>query len=386
MKSHIIPKNPSFNDIEVAIGDLYGNNDIALRLPNSLKYKGNMGVEGLVCQVLATWIRISKKTIFHSYSSPRDVECFKDLSLTLYGVIGVRLFDEVHFNDHSLVKPNDVLKYAFDAVRKVNSRQYNKAYKGSYLPVFSIKTPTVDKEFNNIFYLGRSEIDRQYVNSLVEQILGTMIKSHSKRDFLADFIESVAGIVAELFENTHNHARTDYKGDVLQKNFRAVIFSISDVDEYRMEHLIKNRGAQGFLSTYTQWSGWKKKHESKKLSILEITVVDSGPGFARRWTGKDSSELNYSEEVESVLKCFEKGKTTSTNFASGSGLTFVLNDLKKLNGWFRLRTGRVAASKSFFDSMGNNYLEEKDIEKKVSFIEGCSFNIVVPMVDVSDRG
>lgn len=69
MESYTLPKNLNFSGIEEAFKKLEDNENLKLRLPNGLKESGVFGLEGLVCQLIATWLRNNKgERIFHCFA------------------------------------------------------------------------------------------------------------------------------------------------------------------------------------------------------------------------------------------------------------------------------------------------------------------------------
>src|SRR5690606_15969350 len=120
-------------------------------------------------------------------------------------------------------------------------------------------------------------------------------------------------------------------------------------------------------------------NSTQKLRLLDITVVDSGPGFARRWTGLDKEDLSLKDEINAVINCFTKHGSTESTDSSGTGLNNVLTHIKSLQGWMRLRTGRTSIERSFYSDNGVPDITKSHINTEAQFVEGTVFNIVVPI-------
>lgn len=382
MESFSLSKNSNFSDIERALKILDENHSLKIRLPNGLQEAGVFGLEGLVCQFIATWLRNNKNgNTLHSYANKADEEEFENLSSSLYGICALRLADKILLNDKTEVHEKIALAIAFDRVKKINSGNLGEAFKGLYVAIPSIKSIKVNKEFNNPFYNKEAIIGAEAFKSLVEDALSVVVPQSGRGAFINALKANIAEIVRELFDNAHKHARENEFGDILPTNFRGVIFNSVNVTPERLDKLIENGGSDLVLFS-SEWKKWMND-AGRQLPVLDITVVDAGPGYARRWTGKSKENLTMQEEIEAVIKCFVKNNSTSPNYADGSGLTHVLTDLKKLRGWFRLRTGSVAVSRSYFDGAGDISIRAKDIVKMESSVEGVSFNIVIPLVDIN---
>ena len=385
MESFALIKTSNFKDLEKAFCLLEENKSLRIRFPNRLQEKGVFGIEGLVCLLLATWLRNNEgENILHTYADGVNEHAFEDLSSSFYGICALRLSDKILTSNKVEVDRKIALSIAYNRVRNVIAGNFKDAYKGMYVAIPSIKSLGVNREYNNPFYNQENVIGKQGFSRLIEEAIAVVVPQSQRNEFIKAVKPSVSEVVRELFENTHKHGRENEIGDVLPTNFRGVIFNSVDVTLSRLNKLVQS-GTEGMLGFTAEWAGWMKDNQ-RKLPVLDITVVDSGPGYARRWTAKSKKDLSYEEEVGAVVDCFKKNNSTSPNLGDGSGLTHVLTDLRKLRGWFRLRTGSVGVSRSFFDGMGSVEISDKDVKKAGAFVEGVSFNIVIPLVDITKEG
>ncbi len=385
MESYSLPKDINLLGIEDAFEIFETNNNLRLRLPNKLKESGVFGLEGLVCQLLATWLRNNNNNlIFHSFATSSELVNFENLSSSFYGICALRLVDKVWLANKQEVAPNLALATAFEYIKQMIAGDFKSPFKGQYVAIPAIKSVGVNREYNNPLYSGEQVIDKEAFNQLTHKVLERVVPQESKNAYLGDAKERVSNIIRELFDNTHKHARKNECGDILPTNFRGIIFNSVSLSSTRLGELISSVGGQDMLLFAAEWRKWMETH-NKNLPVLDITVVDAGPGFAKRWTGKLKEELTQAEEIEAVIECFVKNNSTSPNAADGSGLTHILTDLKRLRGWFRLRTGSVAVSRSYFDGLGSLEINAKDIHKMRTHVEGASFNIVLPLVDIKQE-
>jgi hypothetical protein len=123
----------------------------------------------------------------------------------------------------------------------------------------------------------------------------------------------------------------------------------------------------------------KKRLKEKSLRLLEVSVIDSGPGFACRWKGVSKNKLTIEDQKEAIIACFEKYKTTDFVSSAGSGLTNVMYDLRKLKGWFKLRTGNIFAEKSFLSENTPVSISLSDLKQTQAFAEGTSISFLIPL-------
>lgn len=383
MESFVLPKNSNFKDIENAFKTLEDYDSLRLRLPNSLQESGVFGLEGLTCQLLATWLRNNKNdNLLHSYANKAEKHQFENLSSSFYGICALRLADKILLSDKTEVDQKIALSIAFERVKKMLAGNFGGAFKGLYVAIPSIKSVGINKEYNNPFYNRDKVVGKEAFRKLIDEALAVVVPQSGKDAFIDSLKGNIAEIVRELFDNTHKHARENQNGDILATNFRGVIFNSVYVSPERLGKLITSVGGRNMLLFSAEWRKWMEEN-NKNLPVLDITVVDAGPGYARRWTGKRKEDLSMADEVGAVIKCFVKNNSTSSNIADGSGLTHVLTDLRRLRGWFRLRTGTVAVSRSYFDGKGTLDIKARDVDRMENHVEGVSFNIVIPLVDIT---
>lgn len=385
MALHEIKTDTNFKDIEDILHKLSGDQSAELKIPSQISIKGAFGIEGLVCQLIATWIRTNTRNrVLHTDVVGSKAADYDDLCSTTYGTLALRFADEIRNKHGVLINANDALMTAFERVRLMNSGKFLGVYKDLYVPLFSIRKPGVNKEFNNRLYTRSKKLDRDYLYDLFYPTLREIIDSTKYSSESISLLPPISKIICELFENAHLHARDDEHGESIEENFRAVLINSVSIGSEKLISMQRSGGINGLASIYTDWNGWMIRNDSD-IPVLDITVVDSGPGYARRWLSKSKEDLLVNKELESTIKCFKKSFTTSNNFASGSGLYHVLKDIRRLKGWFRLRTGRVSVSKAFFNGIGEENIDEEDFSAKNDFIEGVSFNIVLPLVQVGEK-
>ena len=128
-----------------------------------------------------------------------------------------------------------------------------------------------------------------------------------------------------------------------------------------------------------------KSHQLSK-AFLEITVFDTGPGLVRRWLSAQSQATNLAnikveEEFEVVRSCFSEHVTTKSILGSGQGLPTVLETLKKLRAFLRLRTGRLCLVQDFSEPTSVDFSLKHWLAAKPLLPDtlGAVYSIVVPL-------
>lgn len=128
-----------------------------------------------------------------------------------------------------------------------------------------------------------------------------------------EIAEGLGIILYQAFRNTHEWARHSLDGVPLRPGTRSV-------------HL-ESRGNGG---------------------LVELKVVDSGPGLASRILNQeDTSNLSWNEEIDACLECFKEGPSTSDLPHKGLGLSIVVRELKKLTASMQVHSGRIRMHQNF---------------------------------------
>jgi len=371
-----INKNVNFSDIENLAKKIISDKPSKMQIPNKLSHSGGFGLEGAVLQLFATWLRNSENHIIHTSVQNSASDNFSDLCNHLFGLCALRLSDSVLLSNKQEVDLVTALKPAIPIFKELRAENFKNAFKGMYLTIPSIKAALVkgshDREFDNPLYNNHEVVGAQKFHHLTMEALQVIEPNLSDID--PTLITHISEILRELFTNTHRHARTDVYGNPISKNFRGLIFNSLTLEKERLEEISKSGGGP-LTKFFAEWL----PEGNQKFHAIDITIVDSGPGFARRWHKLDKDKLTIEQEKEAIIECFTKHKSTDKADSSGSGLSNVLSDLKSLKGWFRLRTGRTLVEKSFFHREGNTIIENKDIKTRDVFMEGATFNIVIPL-------
>ena len=166
--------------------------------------------------------------------------------------------------------------------------------------------------------------------------------------------EALTTIVFETFKNTHDHARSEVTGADVQTSVRGLycrFYSIHEVESALAAlRLPTATPAERYLASFVQREPKPGVRFSPRPAIegfLEISVVDSGPGMAARWIGKRKDLDDGRSQLEAVLSCFQKGRTTTGSNGRGFGLWKVLMSLEQLRGFISVRTNAVHAYRQF---------------------------------------
>jgi len=379
-----IGKNSNFPELEILVSEILPLENVMLQIPNAFSFSGGFGLEGASLQVLSTWLRSSESHIIHtSTKHPAQSDSFESLCNHLFGLCALRLADTILSATKTEVPIQTALKPAIPIFEKLRREDYKNAFKGMYLAIPAIKAPAIknsrDREYDSPLYNNEQVVGSEKFLQITKMALASVLpQSISTNPLDPKLLENISEIIRELFTNTHRHARSDVNEHPYGKNFRGIIFNTIMLKRARVRELSSSGSSVLFFSE------WIPSGE-KTFKALDITVVDSGPGYARRWHRLDKDNLSLDQEKEAIIQCFKKHRSSDYTDSSGSGLTNVLRDIKALRGWFRLRTGRTLIEKSFFDQSGTSAIELNDIREMDTFMEGVTFNFIIPLATLTRK-
>jgi hypothetical protein len=216
---------------------------------------------------------------------------------------------------------------------------------------------------------------RLFVQDIVSQLASTWTAKA-----LREVSAPLAQLVKELMENADWWARTDEEGTPYRKgkSFRVLSFRLIEIDD---DNAALFGGSNHHLHSYLQTilleqgtpdagATSSRKRTINRNTFIELSVVDSGPGLARRWMAsrehdkrviKNLEEISLEDEERAVAECFQKWASSSHNSLRGIGLFSVARMLRERNGFMRMRTGRLAYLFGTSSAV-------KDVEQKVKGI------------------
>jgi len=287
------------------------------------------------------------------------------------------------------------------------------------------------REFIQALYheVDGNPIVRPYaqVRLVVQDILSQLSPTWTGKQ-LREVSEPLAQLVKELIENSDWWARTDETGEPYRKGMRVLSFRLINIDDDNAEIFAgSNIHLHNYLQNVLLDNGKPRSEQpssrerpTKQSAFVELSVVDSGPGLARRWLAsreqerkivKDLTDIPLSQEQAAIADCFRKWATSSHNSHRGIGLFSVARMLRQKNGFMRLRTGRLAylfgtksAIKDVESKLRNKprlggaeyellrdgthvFLEDKEMvyflrpwnDDELRAVEGTSYSILLPV-------
>ncbi|MEE4080380.1 ATP-binding protein [Pseudomonas viridiflava] len=374
------------------IEDLYQSHgtDPNLRLPNSMSHGGGLGVDAALAQFIVTWARTCEKSVLHLYASAGDdaIAQITQLAQNAAGFFALIMCNEVHAQDHQAIDRRAALiaiRPLVDAMFEGELR-YTASTRGARPTVINLfSVNNAKREFIKPFYFDHAlpkVQPKSWFSTLVETSSKLMNARGDQGALLKAGLPALGSVLWELISNADQHAVTDVDGVKYKKALRGTSIKFNRMNR---------QDALEYSANEPELARFILKHflKAEMLDFLEISVIDSGPGLARRWlTAKEKrpveslETLSLEAELEATLDCFKKHVTSKPQSPnSGMGLHNAVQALNKLEAFVRIRTGRLSLHQAF---QGSNEIMEFAPSTRyggrvLAAVEGTVFTICIPV-------
>lgn len=363
-----LPNLLTVDTLEAAYSAWDPASDATLQLPISLPTPLPFCVEAPLLQLIASASRRAKESlsvelIGLSRKNGGFTSAFTAALGNTHVLCGVIMADKV-LDEHQEVIPkadSHVFSRYLDAM---DSYEFLETHATAQTRVNLVCIQGARREFIQPLYhqVDGKMVVRPYpdVRLFVQDILSQLASEWTAKA-LREVSAPLAQLVKELMENADWWARTDEEGVPYRKgkSFRVLSFRLIDIDD---DNAALFGGSNHHLHSYLQTilldqgtpddgASSSRKRTIKRNTFIELSVVDSGPGLARRWMAsrdndrrliKDLEQVSRADEERAVVECFQKWATSSQNTLRGIGLFSVARMLRERNGFMRMRTGRLA--------------------------------------------
>lgn len=363
--------------------------DPFIRLPKSMSHGGLLGVDAALAQLVISWARSHEQSTLHLYADAQSApDQISQLGRTAAGLAALVMTSRIETEAHepidkrtalTIIRPFIEAMYEGDLRNTANER----GARPKAINLFSINFAKM--EFIKPFYHGERIPQIHSHTSFAGLLEMSSALMHTKRDKKALYrggLLALGSVLAELIANADQHSVTDVNGVKYKRGLRGTSVKASR---------IKKEDIHSHSNKEPQFALFVMKNMLKGedyLDFLEISVIDSGPGLARRWLStkrgfpvQDLRDLPLADELVATLECFKKHVTTKDSVSSGMGLHNAVQALNKLRAYVRLRTGRLCLYQAF---QGQDKVVEYDPknwsgDRELAAAEGTVFTICIPV-------
>jgi len=324
------------------------NQDEALYLPSELSNSLFGGVAAAI-QAVNTWGRFSNSREIILGGQSEDIESYLgEIVNRPHKFSAAMLAKKILISSSNLDIRGSVNLAASDAIENQAASKHGQQ-RGA-LCWFSFVDHST-KGFDKNFYTGSADeepVPRKLsqIENIIKSMVGKSIDVLGGAQKLSDDdMHDLGRLFFELFLNTHEHGSRKEARNKWLKPGQRVIYSngISLFDKALEKRTQRERG----LSTYLQSQRGSNVDKSR---FIEISIIDSGLGFYRRWVidrKHETQEGDLAFEYSIIKKCFTARQTSSGKDDKGFGLPVVMDRLTKLKGFMKVRSGRLSLFRDF---------------------------------------
>jgi hypothetical protein len=310
-----------------------------MRIPTRSQHH-QAGGEAAIVQALITWSQSVERPqlVTHVPDASDSDDQIGALTRQFFGLASSLLCDEAYAIDKSDLFTK-VREAGLQRLSLIQSERARDASRGPQLEILC--ADHLNKSGARLLYDIDSEgqptlkMPESFI-FLAANIRRAVIPDQLSRVIPKGFDAALGNALYELFKNTEDHARVDDEGNKLKRSLRGIQARRHAIASEKLIEFVK--GSPPLEAFCARLRPPRKKN--RDIQLIEISVLDSGPGYASSITQKPQSALTPAEEAEAVRKCFLKHATSKSSSSSGLGLCNVVDILREHGGFLRLRSGR----------------------------------------------
>lgn len=307
-----------------------------LLLPQNLRYLA-AGAEVAVTQAVLSWAQKYPEGVLQT--NVRSPEQMEELVRRLPGLTAALCSRSVVGADGVSIA-SALRKVALDRLRQLQGRKARDAYRGLSAEIVCADHLGLDSPYL-LYQPDPSGASAFRSRENFRELAGWLLRKSVPEGLLAelDLPEAsiaIGSMLYEVFKNTDEHALLDTQGNRLDISIRAIKTNFHAVRSDTLSTIVSEFPPLAHYCTSLTQLG----HEAR-TQLFEISVLDSGPGFAATWRGQGYDRMNLREEEEATRACFGSGSAKRQD-RFGEGLPHVLRLLGRRRGFLRLRTGRLS--------------------------------------------
>lgn len=375
-QGELIQKDISVGDIE-ALYRRVVNGVGAIKIPNSFKSQ-RIGLVPRLSQFFITIEKRFNKKLMLPWIKIDDPKSLDGVFSDPACLTAILMADEVFVDQNVPVKKE--LGRAF--LKRFSEPVYSGSRK---VQLFAVDHSIEKYARPDCFYLedGGVKVPRSpsYYTEMIREYLSEFSKN--KPLSIEDY-NWFGDLMAELIDNTDQHARSDYLSGRSDRSVRAVILNLHLI--LTGQEIESVCGESGAIYSYVK----SVRKNNRPLHLMEISIFDSGPGIYRTFSRKESA-ISVDEEAKIVLRSFIDGVTSKINgIGVGRGLSRARNILSERFGFISVRTGRISIYRdykgfpisadadsdiAFFDEVTG----KSDKFTEMYNVEGVAYSILVPL-------
>jgi hypothetical protein len=377
------PQNPA--KVEEELRRVVAAPGDSLLLPVHPKEWWLGGELGLI-ELAITWARVSEQGALVTYIGPDENPKIQlgGMAKRLFGFVALMMAPEIL--DREANPARSLRPEAYDECRQVVEMMFQPVREFALgAKLFLVCVDHSSRWMIPWLYAPNETVgDRIAFITLARELITKISATYSKYSIPPLAVTQIGAILHELFKNTDEWARSDNAGIPWRRSVRGIAGERHTWSAAKLDEIAADNPA---LKAY--FDQLSSREPDKRLRFLEFSVFDSGSGLARRWLSDLwSPEISLADEHTACLKCLTKHQTSSHRRDKGRGLTEVMSTLATLDGFLKIRTGRLSLYRDFVNlplQPGGGDVELRDFPTcsttltELASIFGTHFQFLIPI-------
>ncbi|MDN4502218.1 hypothetical protein QX776_07375 [Alteromonadaceae bacterium BrNp21-10] len=357
----------SLDDVENIIDKAASDRPVKLSSESISKSYGALR-DAARLQALVSLARNSVDKVLLLQNSSNTEAVLHELCSYAPGLVSVRLNKSININKQ-LISRRKALLFARDKMIATDNQQYVKVIRGRSIDLCCISG--AERQYLSPLFANKNSHSVRN-SSLMKQTMVAIFKQINKRDFNnleAELIEAFGIFGCELFKNTQEHALRNPSDKPYIEHVEGMIASWKDQTNDTYEKDFKGHPR---LVKYWNDNVLDSVDGTKKiLRCMEVSFFDTGPGMVGRAFG---TGIDSAAEKEALIKCIGKNFSTKSEIGAGNGYPTILNQLSKVGGLIRIRSGNQCLFNCFDRELhgfwGTEQSSETAKQKQTQYLMG----------------
>ena len=309
--------------------------EITMQIPASIRDAGSLGRSVSFAQLIATWAERSSKLSIRTKISADLTDNHERFVSRLHGLAGAYFADCIIASDGKTDIRRALLEAARPRILAMSHRRFTDVARGQLAEFVFVHNAR--HQFHSVVYRRRPDI----VDLMDPQLHGELIVSpHEMNAFLINVLKKLnlprqdwvridsllndpgiplGQLLHETFRNTAEHAYLDLEGRIQSKGLRCILIAprAAHLSDLQPQTLVSANHPE-LASYFGRLRDRSNRSVRGYVFILEISVLDTGPGLADTMPELDADDRTR------VAHCFVDHASSKPGLNSGLGLGRVL--------------------------------------------------------------
>ncbi len=358
-----------------------------------ISHAGALGRSVSFAQLIATWANTCSERHLLTKLPANAQTQIKHFVSRLHGLVAAYYADRVTACDGETDLKQALLEAAAPRIKAMGKRQFAKTAKGELTELVFVHRARY--QFHSAVYRngpssseimdpqrhGELIVSPHEMNALMLEVLKSQNFFNSDLDRIKPLLNErschLGTLLHETFRNTAEHAYLDMDGRIPSKGLRCILIARRNINPDSLEQTVLISAKHPKLSPYFQQLRDRANlGKRRQVHILELSVLDTGPGLAETIRFRMDARMN---DLDLVTKCFQDRVSSKRGLNSGLGLGRILYHIDKLGGFIRIRTSTTEA---FFSSHSHTPSDNQLVPHVVGELPkaiGTALTIAIPL-------